>query len=159
MANLFFDLLPYEIRHEIYSIRLYNALARNYYKKVAQKFALAKIVLKLDMKKNLIMYDFAQNSIPYRLYFNPINSDVRYVVEKCCDIITTSDDKVWWISQLIRPIEIGLIVQGFTGASWSNSGSWSYIEYENYIRTEYAVDRLIEIFGCRRNPHRRSSLS
>ncbi len=164
MVNLFFDLLPTEIRNEIYCIRLSNAVRKNYYRRLAKKVALARFVLKLEMS-----YDFGHHSIPY---FNPINSDVRYVAERCSEFITSSDDKVWWISQLIRRLEEGLIIQrlipchrrlllrrhgpaGTHPIRCSTFETKTYIdEIENYRRTEYSVDRLIEIFGCRRNPHR-----
>ena len=99
--NLFFDLLPHEIRQEIYGIRLIDALTRNYYRRVAQKIALARSIMKLDMKYDFILYNIGPNSIPY---FNPVNSNVRYLAERCGKVITNSDDRIWWISQLIRPI-------------------------------------------------------
>ena len=153
MANLFFDVLPDEIRQEIYGIRLSDALKRNYYRRVAQKVALAKIVMKTEMNYDLVFYDLGQNSMPY---FNPVNSNVRYLAERCSQVITNSDDRIWWISQLIRPIEQGLIIQEIIGLSWPPE--WPYAN-ENHRRTEYAVDHLIEKFGCRRNPNRQSSLS
>jgi hypothetical protein len=155
MANLFFDLLPTEIRKEIYGIRLSNAVRKNYYWRLAKKVALARFVLKLEMSYDFILYDFGHHSIPY---FNPINSDVRYVAERCSEFITSYDDKVWWISQLIRPIEEGLIINSRI-ISPSSIGTRLMTKkhhnaIENYKRTEYAVDQLIEIFGCRRNPRR-----
>ena len=156
MANLFFDVLPAEIRQEIYGIRLSDALKKNYYRRVAQKIALACIVMKLEMDYNLISYD---NGDAYMQYFNPVNSNVRYLAEKCSEVITNSDDRIWWISQLIRPIEQGLIIQEILNASYPAELKLGPSANQNYRRTEYAVDRLIEIFGCRRNPNRRSSLS
>ena len=161
MANLFFDLLPTEIRMEIYGIRLSYALKKNYHRRHAKKVALARFVLKLEM--SFILYDFGQHSIPY---FNTNNFDVRYVAERCSKVITSSDDRIWWISQLIRPLEEGLIIQSLIpfhrllllrryGPAGTHPMTKTYIdEIENYRRTEYSVDRLIEIFGCRRNPHR-----
>lgn len=156
MANLFFDVLPAEIRQEIYGIRLSDALKRNYYRRVAQKVALAKIVMKTEMNYDLIFYGVGQNSMPY---FNPVNSNVRYLTERCSQVITNSDDRIWWISQLIRPIEQGLIIQEIIAASCPPELKLGPYANENHRRTEYAVDHLIEIFGCRRNPNRWSSLS
>jgi hypothetical protein len=154
MANLFFDVLPEEIRQEIYGIRLSNALMRNYYRKYVQKIALAICVMKIEMNYDSNLFVFGQNSMPY---FNPVHSNVRYLAERCSEVITNSDDRIWWISQLIRPIEQGLIIQETIAASWpANLGPYAN---ENRMRTEYAVDRMIEIFGCQRNPRRRSSLS
>ena len=157
MANLFFDVLPDEIRQEIYGIRLSDALKRNYYRRVAQKVALAKIVMKTEMNYDLSYPQaFQQNSMPY---FNPVNSNVRYLAERCSQVITNSDDRIWWISQLIRPIEQGLIIQEIIAASWPPDFKLGPYANENHRRTEYAVDHLIEKFGCRRNPNRQSSLS
>lgn len=156
MANLFFEVLPAEIRQEIYGIRLSNALKKNYYRRVAQKIALACSVMKLEMYYNLIFYYNGDVSMPY---FNPVNSNVRYLAEKCSKVITNSDDRIWWISRLIRPIEQGLIIQEILAASYSTEPKLEPFANQNYWRTEYAVDRLIEIFRCRRNPNRESSIS
>ena len=156
MANLFFDVLPPEIRQEIYCIRLFDALKKNYYRRVAQKVALAKIVMKTEMNNDLLFYDVRLNSMPY---FNPVNSNVRYLAEKCSKVITNSDNPIWWISHLIRPIERGLIIQEIIAALWIADLNLGPFANENYRRTEYAVDHLIDIFGCSRNPNRLSSLS
>ena len=157
MANLFFDVLPAEIRQEIYGIRLADALTRNYYRRVAQKVALFRIVMEMEWNYELEFYDVGQNSVPY---FIPIYSNVRYITERCSEVLISSDDRIWWISQLIRSIEQGLIIQEIIAASAPMlSLKLGPYANENYRRTEYAVDRLIEIFGCRRNPNRRSSLS
>ena len=89
MANLFFDVLPAEIRQEIYGIRLSDALKRNYYRRVAQKVALAKIVMKTELNYDLVLGETSMNSMPY---FNPVNSNVRYLAEKCSKVITNSDN-------------------------------------------------------------------
>jgi hypothetical protein len=112
--------------------------------------------MKIEMNYDLILYNTGDASMPY---FNPVNSNVRYLAERCSKLITDSDDRIWWISQLIRPIELGLIVQEIIAASWPAELKLGPSANENYRRTEYAVDRMIEIFGCRRNPNRRSSLS
>jgi len=156
MANLFFDVLPAEIRQQIYGIRLSDGLKKNYYQRVAQKVALAKIVMKIEMDYDLIFNDNGDISMTY---FNPVNSNVRYLAERCSEVITNSDDRIWWISQLIRPIEQGLIIQEILAASYPAELKLGPFANENYMRTEYAVDHLIKIFGCRRNPNRRSSLS
>jgi hypothetical protein len=143
MLNLFFDLLPSEIREEIYGIRLSDSLTRNYYRRVRMKVALAKFVLKLQNQNAGFNYHIGYSS------YNPNSNIVRYITEKCSEVITNSDDRIWWISQLIRPIERGLIIQE----------NLSELVSENYIRTEYACDRMIEILKCRRNPNRTSSLS
>ena len=143
MANLFFDVLPAEIRQVIYGIRLSNALTRNYYKRIAQKVALANFVIKLLQHPGW--------GFNIRPYYDPANPIVRYISERCSVILTKNDDGFgFWIPQLIRPIEHGLI---------NEHGNIGNPVNENYTRTEYAVDRLIEIFGCHRNPDRRSSLS
>jgi hypothetical protein len=156
MMNLFFDVLPAEIRQEIYGIRLSDALMRNFYRRLAQKIALASSVMKIELSYNLSLYDTGHVSMPY---FNPVNSNVRYLAERCSEVITDSHDCIWWISQLIRPIEEGLIIQEIIAASWPVELKLGPFANENYRRTEYAVDRLIEKFGCRRNPNRGSSLS
>jgi hypothetical protein len=154
MANLFFDVLPAEIRQEIYGIRLSDALRRNFYRRVAQKVALFRIVMKIDLEYKLIYYDSGDVSMPY---FDPIIFDVRYIAERCSEVLTSFDDKGKWLPGLILPIEQGLIIQETIAASWpANLGPYAN---ENRMRTEYAVDRMIEIFGCQRNPRRRSSLS
>ena len=136
MTNLFFDVIPREIREEIYGIRLSNALTRNYYRRVAQKVSLGYFVLKLQ--------EYHRWVFNFHLYYNPDNPHVRYVVEKCSKIIKSSDDKIWWTSQLIRPIERGLIIQGNIDQSVS----------DNYMRNEYACDKLIDTFQIRKNPAR-----
>jgi hypothetical protein len=158
MINLFFDVLPIEIREEIYGIRLSNALKKNYYRRCATKVALARILMKLEMSYDFILYDSGRHSLPY---LNPLNSNVRYVAERCSKVITSSHDCIWWIAQLIRPIEEGLIMK--ERLIYYDSAFESITERdalkardakENYMRTEHVVDQLIELFGCRRNPRR-----
>jgi hypothetical protein len=160
MSNFFFDLLPVEIREEIYGIRLSNALKNNYYRRRAKKVALARILMKLDMSYDFVMYDlgFGEEIVPY---FNPTNSNVRYLAERCGEVITNSDDCIWWIAQLIRPIEQGLIMKArqihsyLAFESITDSHAMKVRDIiENYRRTELVVDRLIELFGCRQNPRR-----
>ena len=57
MANLFFDVLPAEIRQEIYGIRLSDALMRNYYRRVAQKVALTQLVFKIQARSPQTTYN------------------------------------------------------------------------------------------------------
>ena len=145
MANLFFDVLPAEIRQEIYGIRLSDALMRNYYRRVAQKVALTQLVLKIQARSPQTNY----NEIGYNGY-NPKNNMVRYVMEKCSKVITKSDDRDWWISNLIRPVEQGLIIH----ANLDEHGQLGYPVNQNYVRTEYACDRLIDILGLIGNENR-----
>ena len=139
MANLFFDVLPAEIRQEIYGIRLSDALMRNYYRRVAQKVALTQLVLKIQARSPQTTY----NEIGYNGY-NPKNNMVRYVMEKCSKVITSSDDSDWWISNLITPVEQGLIIH----ANLDEHGQLGYSVNQNYVRTEYACDRLIDILDA-----------
>ena len=140
MANFFFDILPEEIRQEIYGIRLSNMLANIYYKRVAMKTSFAYLILKLKYNLNE-----TTNYYPHRgIYYNPKEHHVRYIMEKCNKIISNSDDKIWWISQLIRPVELGLII-------YANN----YVHNdENYLRTEQACNNLIEKLHCRKSPFR-----
>lgn len=135
MANLFFDVLPAEIRQEIYAIRLSDALIRNYYRRVAQKVALTQLVLKIQAYSFRITY----NDIDYG--YNPNNNMVRYVMEKCSKVITSSDDSDWWISNLIIPIQRGLIIH----TNLDELGHISEDVNQNHERIEYACNRLIEV--------------
>lgn len=156
MTNLYFDILPYDIQKEIYGIRLSNTLARTYYRKVAQKVALAYLVLRLQ-KLNSSSCGGLPRVAHCRLAYNPECPHVRYVIEKSCKIINSSDDRIWWISQLIRPIEAGLNVSAFIyGLGTHPTGEFII---DNCSRTEYACDRLIEILGCHKNPNRTTILS
>ena len=128
MTNLFFDVIPAEIRQEIYGIRLSNALTRNYYRRVAQKVALTELVLKIKANCSRIIY----HDIGYDR-FNPNKNMVRYVMEKCSKVITNSDDSDWWISNLITPIQHGLTIYA------------NLDENENYVRTEYAYNHLVNV--------------
>ena len=74
MANLFFDVLPAEIRQEIYCIRLSDALMRNYYRRVAQKVALTQLVFKIQAAKVL---DEFPSLIIKQLKFCPIVSTAK----------------------------------------------------------------------------------
>ena len=151
MTNLFFDILPYDIQKEIYGIRLSHALMRSYYRKVAQKVALAYLVLRLQK------LDSTSWGYGFQPYYNPENPHVRYVIEKSCKIITNSDDRLWWISQLIRPIEKGLLLlSNIYNVQSSHMGMFIS---DNCARTEYACDQLINILECRKNPNRITSLS
>lgn len=141
MSHLFFDLLPSDIHNHIYGIRLSDALTRTYYRNVARQLALAKFVLYLRSYHNAGYYFYP--------YFDPTDPAVVYVAERCAKFIRSSRDNNWWINVLIRPIEHGLIFQ----TNDANNHN------ENYARTEYACDRLIEILGCRRHPTRNTSLS
>tara|TARA_X000000368_G_C23035724_1_gene714496 strand:+ start:1101 stop:1559 length:459 start_codon:yes stop_codon:yes gene_type:complete len=152
MSNLYFDILPYDIQKEIYGIRLSNALARTYYRKVAQKVALAYLVLRLQKLDST-----GRGYFHLQPYYNPECPRVRYVIEKSCKIITNSDDRLWWISQLIRPIEKGLmLLSNIYSIQCSHMGIFIS---DNCARTEYACDQLINILGCRKNPNRMASLS
>ena len=135
MANLFFDVLPAEIRQEIYGIRLSDALMRNYYRRVAQKVALTQLVLKIQARSPQITYNDIHNG------YNPKNNMVRYVMEKCSKVITSSDDSHWWISNLITPVQLGLNIY----ANLDENGHLDYIVNQNYLRTEYACNHLIEV--------------
>ena len=145
MANFFFDVLPAEIRQEIYGICLSDALMRNYYRRVAQKVALTQLVLKIQAHSPQTTY----NAVGYYGY-NPKNNTVRYVMEKCSKVITKSDDRDWWISNLIKPVERGL----FFHANLDEHGQPGYPVNENYVRTEYAYHRLIDILGWKGNKNR-----
>ena len=136
MANLFFDVLPAEIRQEIYGIRLSDALMRNYYRRVAQKVALTQLVLKIQARSPQTTY----NEIGYNGY-NPKNNMVRYVMEKCSKVITSSDDSDWWISNLITPVQRGLTIH----ANLDEHGHLGHPANQNFLRTEYACNHLIEI--------------
>jgi hypothetical protein len=146
MTNLFFDVLPQEIRYEIYAIRLNNALTNKYYKNISRKIALGYCVLKLQEAHHWGLY----LSSYFSPYYNPENPMVGYVMERCSKFITNSDDRIWWISQLIRPIEVGLII-------WGNYNTDPTVRDKNYMRTEYACDKLIKTLKCRKNPNRVSS--
>lgn len=136
MANLFFDVLSAEIRQEIYGIRLSDALMRNYYRRVAQKVALTQLVLKIQARSPQTTY----NEIGYNGY-NPKNNMVRYVMDKCSKVITSSDDSDWWISNLITPVLCGLTIH----ANLDEHGHLGYPVNQNYLRTEYACNHLIEV--------------
>ena len=141
MSHIFFHLLPCDIIHHIYGIRLSDALTRTYYRNVARQLALAKFVLYLHAHHNA-----GFNLYPY---FDPTDPAVVYVVERCAKFLRSSPDNSWWINMLIHPIEQGIIFQ----TNDANNHN------ENYARCEYACDRLIEILGCTRNPIRNTSLS
>ena len=141
MYHLFFDLLPPDIIHHIYGIRLSDALTRTYYRNVARQLALARFDLYLRANHHA--------GLNFYPYFDPTNPAVVYVAERCAKFLRTSPDNSWWINVFIRPIEQGLIFQ----TNDANNHN------ENYVRTEYACDRLIEILGCRRHPARNTSLS
>lgn len=146
MTNLFFDILPYDIQAKIYGIRLSHILTRTYYRKVAQKVALAYLVLRLQQ------LDSTSWGYGFQPYYNPESPKVRYVIEKSCKIITNSDDQIWWTSQLIRPIEQGLmLVSNIYNIQYHHMGIFTS---DNCSRTEYACDQLIDILGCRKNPNR-----
>ncbi len=141
MFNLFFDLLPCEIRHYIYQIRLSNILIRTYYRRCTQKLALAYSVILL---RNTYNPYFHNHRYPY--YLNPENKFLSYLIHKCSKIITKHDDKVWWLSQLIRPVEHGLILH--------YSASPSYY----YQRTQSACNQLLSIFHVSSYQHRFTTL-
>ena len=128
MVNLFFDIIPLDIQNLIYEFRLSHLLAKNYYRRIAKKVALAHFVLKLQK-----MHPTPPGIV---LYYDPDDYKTRYIIERCCQVITKYDDKVWWISQLIIPVEYGLIIFGNTYETAS----------ENYLRTLRAYNKLIEIF-------------
>jgi len=139
MTNLFYDILPDEIQENIYGIRLSSALRKNYYMRVAQKVAIQKIIMVYPVQRiesGIVIYD------PY----DPLLSGI---VDKCSKILTKHDDKHFWISYFIRPIERGLIAHQY------QHGPNSYI----YDKTEYACDMLLEKFEYRKNPIRQHSIS
>ena len=163
MKNFNFNVLPIEIRREIHGIRLSNALKKNYYRRRAKKFALIEILMKLEKSYEFMLYQFGGDvSMPY---FNPLNSNVRYVAERFSQVLTEADtdNDIFWISQLITPLEQGLIIKQresyfeptFDWTQHLGTARRAIVDaMDNYQRTEHAVALLIEVFGCRRNPHR-----
>lgn len=143
MGNLFFDILPYEIQYYIYAIRLSNALASKYYSRIAQKMEFANIILKFQERG----YSLHHNDDI--IFYNPNNPLIAYVAHKSSILLKKNDDPLWWISQLVIPLEQGLIIYSNNTSPISST----------YAKTEYACDKLIQIFHCLRNPNRIYSLS
>lgn len=143
MTNLFFDLLPYEIQHYIYAIRLSNALASKYYSRIAQKIEFANIILKFQQR------NYSHHHNDNIIFYNPNNPIISYIAHKSSILLKKTDDQFWWISQLLIPLEQGLIIYSNNNSPISST----------FAKTEYACDKLLQTFQCFRNPNRNYSLS
>ena len=91
MTNLYFDILPYDIQKEIYGIRLSNALARTYYRKVAQKVALAYLVLRLQ---KLNFGEFWGNSMCI-FAISTILKSLRQTLKIVLGVVATFQERFW----------------------------------------------------------------
>ena len=144
MYNLFFDGLPLEIQQDIYSIRLSNSLRNVYYHRVEKKIELQKMIMNIPVE-HLTNTLFIPGTQHNQIYYDPFDIDVCTVARMALRILTSREfnkdcnAKYWWVTQLIRPIEIGLIIHEYDG------GPNSHI----YAMTEQLCGKLISKFGIR----------
>ena len=142
MASLW-DMIPYDIQEYIYGIRLSNAITKNHNMRTSYKLSCAQLLLNISPDYN--------NEIC--TVYDPCDKRVCYIANKCANILSnTKDDRIWWITQLIRPIERGLIIYK---PHYNDKNAFS----PTHDNTEYACDKLIDIFKCKRNPRRNNSIS
>tara|TARA_X000000368_G_scaffold317012_1_gene254398 strand:- start:3124 stop:3594 length:471 start_codon:yes stop_codon:yes gene_type:complete len=156
MANLFYDVLPYDIQEYIYGISLSNMLTKKYRNLIARKMALAVATLRITSHVNGHMV----------YVYNPFDTNVSYIINKCSNLLSRNDDVFWWTCQLIRPIERGIIEYAdVLSANMSvvenqidESSPW-HNQINIYFNTEYACDKLIHKFKIRKDPRRPHSIS
>ncbi len=143
MYNLFFDILPDEIQEYIYALRLDIQLGNLYYQRTGKKIELQQMIMKIPVKH------LTNTTIPgtwnNQIYYDPFDINVCVVASMALYVLTSREfkkeasAKVWWISQLIRPIEIGILMNQYKG------GVRSYI----YNKTEELCNKLITKFNVR----------
>ena len=143
MYNLFFDVLPDELQQYIYALRLDIQLGNLYYQRTGKKIELQQMIMKIPVE-HLI-----NTSIPgtwnNQIYYDPFDINVCVVASMALYVLTSREfnkeasAKAWWVSQLIRPIEIGLVMRQYEG------GPNSYI----YNKTEELCNKLITKFNVK----------
>ena len=112
MQNYFFTILPDDIQIYIFQLRLSMYLEK-YFRKLSQKEALMKYIT--NNQKN---YDGVYTNIfnkntenyTYVTYIDPYNKKTMFLANKLLNLLTDSNDKIWWMIQFIRPLERGLIL-------------------------------------------------
>lgn len=143
MSNLFFDVLPDEIQQYIYALRLDIQLGNLYYQRTGKKIELQQMIMKIQVE-HLI-----NTTIPgtwnNQIYYDPFDINVCVAASMALYVLTSREfnkdapAKAWWVSQLIRPIEIGLLMNQYEG------GPNAYI----YNKTEELCHKLITKFNVR----------
>ena len=112
--NYFFDILPYDIQHYIYKLRLNNQLTKIYYTNVARKSAIA--ILTLNLKWKTLPdwhYEYFNNVLINGLsrdqYYDTKEIKTYQLLKRVYMHISINDDITWWKHQVINPIELSLI--------------------------------------------------
>tara|TARA_Y100000389_G_scaffold193637_1_gene222617 strand:- start:7036 stop:7530 length:495 start_codon:yes stop_codon:yes gene_type:complete len=115
MQNYFYNILPYDIQHYIFQLRLFNMLQANYYRLISQKMTIANIVLNYKFQYfTSYQYNYLSNNLIFNLnsntYMDTKNSSTLFLLKKTLNILTINDDKLWWLRKFIVPIENSLIL-------------------------------------------------
>ena len=141
MSNLFFDVLPDELQQYIYALRLDIQLGNLYYQRTGKKIELQQMIMKIPVEylNNTII----PHTLIGQIYYDPFDITVCVAVSMAYHVLTTRETeregKVYWLANLFRPLEIGLIMYQYDG------GPNSYI----YNKTEELYKKLITKFNVR----------
>ena len=141
MSNLFFDVLPGELQEYIYAVRLNIQLGNLYYQRTGKKIELQQMIMKIPVE--YLNHTIIPNTQLGQIYYNPFDITVCVAVSMAYHVLTTRETeregKIYWLVNLFRPIEIGLIM-------WQDVGGQnSYI----YNKTEELYKKLITKFNVR----------
>lgn len=141
MSNLFFDVLPNELQEYIYALRLKNKLLKLYYQRVKKTMDCYELLLKLPV--NYLYHSLITGTQIGQIYYDPFDINVWSLVSMANYVLTSRETnreaQKEWLANLIRPLEIGLIMYHYDG------GPNSYI----YNKTEEIFNKLITKFNCR----------
>lgn len=112
MQNYFFTILPDDIQIYIFQLRLSMYLEKNYFRKLSQKEALMKYITNNQNYDGVYTNIFNKNTenYTYVTYIDPYNKKTMFLANKLLNLLTDSNDKIWWMIQFIRPLERGLIL-------------------------------------------------
>lgn len=156
MQNYFFTFLPDDIQNYIFQLRLSMQLEKNYFRKSAQKQALMKYIIEnnhyggLYPSHSTYTNIFSRNTenYNYTTYLDPYNIKTKFLANKLSNVLTNNDEKIWWISQFIRPLERGLIIY----KDWYKYVHPAFQYNFCFYKTEISYYNLMKKLDIKHNP-------
>ncbi len=135
MQNYFYNILPYDIQHYIFQLRLFNILQKNYYRLISQKMTIANIVLNYDFQyftpyQSTYLYNNLIFNLNSNIYMDTKNNNTLFLLKKTLNILTINDDKLWWLRKFIIPIENSLILYKYIPNANNNISINNNVHYE-----------------------------
>jgi len=145
MQNYFYDILPYDIQYYIFQLRLVNILQSSYYRRISQKMTIAQIILNYELQYfSLYEYNYLYSNLLFNLnshtYMDTKNKTTLFLLKKIVNIISVSDDKLWWLKKFIVPVENSLILYKYIHTDESQL----LINYNIYSECYYYYFELLK---------------